>query len=316
MIAAPRPAPAFLAACAREVERELRRRAPWAAAGAPGAGGAGAAASESPGCPERLAAAIELALFGGGKRVRPAIVLGAWEAAGGAPGTRPAALSAACAVECVHAYSLVHDDLPAMDDAELRHGRPAVHRAYGEATAVLAGDALQALAFEVLAAAPWPDPAAGLAAVRALAEACGARGLVGGQEDDLHARGADAAALLSLYGRKTGALFRASARLGGLAAGAGPEALAALEAFADAFGLAYQAVDDALDVTGLPGETGKDARRDEELGRPTLASLLGVEGALALARRKAEEAAGALRPFGARGRHLRQLAAWAVARSS
>lgn len=216
----------------------------------------------------------------GGKRLRPALVFAAYEAIRGEEAPAWVA-QVAGAVEALHAYSLVHDDLPAMDDARYRHGLPAVHRKFGEATAILVGDALQALAFEWLAGAPWPSPEVGLKAVGILARSAGSRGLVGGQQDDLslERREAGEAELESLYRRKTGMLLEASLRLGGLAAGATPEEEAILLAIAGPMGLGYQVADDVLDVAGTVETLGKDGGLDEERGRVTYVTLLGLEGA-------------------------------------
>lgn len=231
--------------------------------------------------PEGLRRAMAYALLGGGKRLRPLLVLGAAEAAGGGE-PPPLAWRAAVAVECVHAYSLVHDDLPAMDNAAERRGRPSTHRAFGEAEAILVGDALQAMAFGVLA----EDPASG-PLVAELARAAGAQGMVGGQHLDL-LLGPDAGLeeIHDLHRRKTGALFRASARLGGLAAGARPADLAALTAFGEAFGALYQAVDDLADAA-------------EDDGRPSLLARLGRRETEAYARGRAQAALEAVAGYGA-----------------
>src|SRR3954453_956250 len=200
-------------------------------------------------CPARLAEAMRYSLLGGGKRLRPILCLLAAEACGADPA---AAMPAACALELVHTYSLIHDDLPAMDDDDLRRGRPTCHKAFDEATAILAGDGLLTLAFELLSR--HVRPAAGaLACVRALAEGAGPAGLVGGQMADLQAEGRDdptLEALESIHRRKTGALLRASLRMGGIVAGADAATLRALETYGHAVGLAFQIVDDLLDVEG------------------------------------------------------------------
>lgn len=293
----------FLAGVAEEVAAELRRWLPL-----------GTDARE---CPEALAGAMDLAVLGGGKRLRPALAIAAWEAVATSREGRPVAISAAAALECVHAYSLVHDDLPSMDDAATRHGHPAVHRAYGEATAILAGDALLALAFEILTAAGWPDAALGLRAVSILASAAGWRGLVGGQQADLESGTGEPPppeALRRLHERKTGALFRASVMLGGLAGGASDRELDALDGFAKAFGLAFQIVDDVLDVTGDAAATGKTAGLDRARGRRTYVDLYGVDGARRLAADATDEAREALEPLGGRAVRLEELSGWVLAR--
>ncbi len=229
---------------------------------------------------ERLESAMAYALLGGGKRVRPVLVY----AAGEALGVPLEHLDGpACAVECIHAYSLVHDDLPAMDDDDLRRGRPTCHRAYDEATAILAGDALQALAFQLLAdEAHTPLPATTrLAMIRTLAEAAGAAGMVGGQAIDLGAVGRtlDEARLTRMHRLKTGALIEASVVLGALAAGAEGDALAHLRRYARAIGLAFQVQDDILDVTASTEEMGKTQGADAQVGKPTYVTLLGLDGA-------------------------------------
>jgi geranylgeranyl diphosphate synthase, type II len=267
------------------------------------------AASDDPesACPARLAAAMRYSVLGGGKRLRPVLVLMAAEACGGDPAL---ALPAACALEMVHTYSLIHDDLPAMDDDDLRRGRLTCHKAFDEATAVLAGDALLTLAFEVLARYVYPEQAA-LACVRTLAEAAGPAGMVGGQLADLEAEGrADATleALQAIHRRKTGALLRASLRIGALVARAPEAALCALEDYGQGVGLAFQIVDDLLDVQGDESKLGKRVGKDQGLGKWTYPSLLGIEGSRSRARQLAEEAAEALAPLGDRGDRLRALA--------
>jgi farnesyl diphosphate synthase len=225
--------------------------------------------------PFRLHSAMRYATLGGGKRLRPCLVYATGTALGAAPNQLDAA---AAAVELIHAYSLVHDDLPAMDDDALRRGRPTVHVAYDEATAVLTGDALQALAFAVLARAPLP-PERVVAMLRVLGDASGAGGMAGGQALDLDAIGRrlDEAALVHMHTRKTGALMRAAVRMGALAAAAPTDVLQRLDEFATALGLAFQIRDDILDVEGDQEELGKTAGKDAEQRKPTYASLLGVE---------------------------------------
>jgi geranylgeranyl diphosphate synthase type II len=258
-------------------------------------------------CPARLAAAMRYSVLGGGKRLRPVLALMAAEACGG---DRAAALAAACALELVHAYSLIHDDLPAMDDDDLRRGRPTCHKAFDEATAILAGDALLTLAFELLARHVRPTAAAADCA-RALAEAAGAAGMVGGQMADLQSEGrrdGTLAALEAIHRRKTGALLRAAVRIGALVAGADPARLDALEHYGRAVGLAFQIVDDVLDVQGDEAKLGKRVGKDSGLGKWTYPGLLGVEGSRRRAGQLADEAVAALAPLGERGARLRALA--------
>lgn len=234
----------------------------------------------------RLGSAMRHALLLGGKRLRPALTCAACEAFGG---TDAAGLAAGTAVELVHAYSLVHDDLPAMDDDALRRGHPTVHIAFDEATAILAGDGLLTLAFEHLtAAAAFSDDAARLKMVHLLAGAAGASGMVAGQAIDMAATGRELseADLQRMHAHKTGALITVSVRLGGLAAGVrqgGPED-EALRTFGDALGLAFQIVDDLLDATSDTARLGKTAGADAALDKSTYVALLGIDGARERAR--------------------------------
>jgi geranylgeranyl pyrophosphate synthase len=231
--------------------------------------------------PGRLGEACRYPLRTGGKRMRPLFVLAAAEAVAGTPGWGiPGALDAAAALELVHTYSLVHDDLPCMDDDDLRRGLPTVHRAYGEDAAVLVGDALLTEAFVVAAAVPD----IGAALVRALGEAAGARGMIGGQAADIGMTGAiaDVDALLALHRGKTGALLRAALKMGGFAAGADADTLATLDRCGDAVGLAFQIHDDWLDAEQDEGK-GDD-------GPPSFVALVGRGGTVALAARWRDEA--------------------------
>ena len=257
-------------------------------------------------CPPMLADAIRHSLLGGGKRLRPVLALLAAEACGADPW---AALPAAAALEMIHTYSLIHDDLPCMDDDDLRRGRPTCHKAFGEATALLAGDALQARAFEVLARDLPPIAAAGC--VLALAEAAGPAGMVGGQMADLDAEGRTDATLdrlEAIHRRKTGALLRASLKMGGVVAGADANTIEALDRYGHAVGLAFQIVDDLLDVHGDEAKLGKRVNKDQGLGKWTYPGLLGVDGSRRRARELADEAVEALAPLGHRGDRLRALA--------
>ncbi len=246
--------------------------------------------------PAQLRAAMDHALLGGGKGVRPALVLLGCAACGGSAAQ---ALPAAVAVEMIHAYSLVHDDLPSMDDDALRRGRPTVHAQFGEACAVLAGDALQALAFEVLA--EQTDAALGLHQVALLSHACGAAGMVGGQALDMElegaAEGVPLAAVEAVHEAKTGALLACSLRLGVAAAGA--PANPAWEAYAVATGRLFQATDDLLDATRSTSDLGKTAGKDEAAGKATLIAALGLDGARRYALQLAESARTAVDGLGA-----------------
>ena len=264
--------------------------------------------------PQRLHAAMRHAVLGGGKRLRARLVLAA-----GALGAADAGAldAAAVAVELVHAFSLVHDDLPAMDDDTLRRGRPTVHVAFDEATAILAGDALQALAFEVLATAPT-DAANRVELVRVLARATGAAGMCGGQQLDMDATGQPLPldALQALHARKTGALIEAAVRMGATLAGLDADGLHRLDAFAADLGLAFQIRDDILDVEADTAALGKTAGKDAAQGKSTYAALLGVEGAKARLSMLGASMEAALVPLGARAEALRALAGFTVARAS
>ncbi|TFH87626.1 (2E,6E)-farnesyl diphosphate synthase [Billgrantia azerbaijanica] len=259
----------------------------------------------------RLEAAMRHGLLVGGKRLRPVLVY----LAGRALGAADEALDApAAAVELIHAYSLVHDDLPAMDDDDLRRGQPTVHKAFDEATAILAGDALQCLAFEVLARADHPRLPA---LIRTLAGAAGRDGMVGGQALDLAAVGGhpDVEALACVHAHKTGALIRAAVRLGALAAVAETDPrVAALERYAAAIGLAFQIHDDVLDVAGDTATLGKTAGADAAHDKPTYPALLGLEGARARAAELVEEAVAALAPLGTAAAPLAELARYMIER--
>jgi geranylgeranyl diphosphate synthase type II len=254
-----------------------------------------------PPCPLRLGAAMRYSVMAGGKRLRPVLCLMAAEAC---EGDLDAALPAACALEMVHTYSLIHDDLPAMDDDDLRRGRPTCHKAFDEATAILAGDGLLTLAFEVIARHVRPAEAA-LGCVRTLAEAAGPEGMVGGQMADLQAEGrtdGTTQKLEAIHRRKTGALLLASLRMGGIVAGASEVELKALDAYGRAVGLAFQIVDDLLDVEGDEEKLGKRVGKDSGHGKWTYPAFLGIEGSRRRAEQLADEAAAALAPLDGRGR--------------
>jgi len=265
--------------------------------------------------PERLHAAMRYSTLGGGKRVRPALVY----ATGELLGCEAAALdAAAAAVEMIHVYSLIHDDLPAMDDDDLRRGRPTCHRAFDEATAILAGDALQVLAFESIADAPAP-PQARIRMVQVLARASGTRGMAGGQAIDLSAVGRSLTALEveRMHRYKTGALLEGSIALAVALADreASPEGQA-LARYARAMGLAFQIVDDILDVEGDPTLLGKITGADSARGKPTYPAAVGMTAARERARDLKAEAAEALAPLGARAAMLDWLGRYIVERAS
>jgi geranylgeranyl diphosphate synthase type II len=264
-------------------------------------------------CPPQLREAIKYSLLAPGKRLRPLLVVLAAESCGG---NEASALPAACAVEMIHAYSLVHDDLPAMDDDDLRRGRPTCHRAFGEAQAILAGDGLLTLAFEVLAKDIQP-PAVAAKCCAELARAAGAVGMVGGQSDDISGELAEGGldGLEHIHRRKTGAMFNVSLRLGGLVAGGTADQLAALESYGEQLGLAFQIVDDLLDVSGNEAIVGKRLHKDENQGKLTFPGLLGVEESSDRAARLIAGACAALSPWGSPAGRLEALARYVLERN-
>ena len=266
--------------------------------------------------PAKLHEAMRYALLGGGKRVRPLLVY----AAGALFGAAAQSLSrAAAAVEMIHAYSLVHDDMPCMDDDALRRGKPTVHVAYDEATALLVGDALQSQAFLVLAEATTLPPARQVAMLRLLAHASGSAGMCGGQAIDLASVGISLtlAQLEQMHQLKTGALLRAAVVLGALAGqDLGDAETAALNDYARAIGLAFQVVDDVLDATADSATLGKTAGKDAADSKPTYVSILGLEPSRALAEKLRLDAHAALAPFGEKALRLRELADLIVQRKA
>ncbi|HKT73672.1 MAG TPA: farnesyl diphosphate synthase [Steroidobacteraceae bacterium] len=268
--------------------------------------------------PTRLHEAMRYSVLGGGKRVRPALLFATARTLGLSEDKVEAA---ACALELVHAYSLVHDDLPAMDDDDLRRGRPTCHKAYDEATAVLVGDALQPFAFELLARDPSlpASPAVRLRLIEILAQAIGTFGMAGGQAIDLEAQNKklDIAQVEDMHARKTGALIRASVLM---AAACVPsldsELDAALTRFATPIGLAFQIQDDLLDVIGDVATIGKATGADRERGKPTYPAVIGVEASQERVRLLHRQALDSLTPFGNRALPLRLLTDWLLSRSS
>jgi geranylgeranyl diphosphate synthase, type II len=264
-----------------------------------------------PACPPRVREAMGYSLFAGGKRLRPTLALASAEAIALANRTdvdhgRAMALPVACALELIHTYSLVHDDLPAMDDDTLRRGRPTSHVVFGEGLAILAGDGLLTEAFALMSREPADLDAGGdlpiagrkLRAIRIVADAAGACGMVGGQAIDLEAAGSGAAfdgeGLRAMHARKTGALIRASAAAGAVMAGAADAQLAAIERYASELGLAFQIVDDILDVEGASGDLGKTAGKDAAAGKPTYPALYGLDASRRMAAECIERALAAL----------------------
>ena len=302
----------YLVSLRTEIEREL-------AAMLPGA----------PACPATIADAMRYSLFAGGKRFRPILTLAAADAVSpDAATTRALAMPAAWAIEMIHTYSLIHDDLPAMDNDTMRRGKPTLHVVYGEGMAILAGDALLTEAFALLARLP-ADAGDGvmalrkLAAINRIAEAAGAIGMVGGQAIDLLAAGhaadasaMDAAGLRDMHARKTGALIRASAVAGAIMADGSPEQIGAVDQYATGLGLAFQIVDDVLDVVGDGGALGKTVGKDAAANKPTYPAMFGLDRSKRLAREAADAAVGALAGVHLQGGRLAEIARWVVSRTS
>ncbi len=262
----------------------------------------------------QLVEAMRHAAIGGGKRVRPLLLTATAELFGVA---RTAAVNAACAVEAIHGYSLIHDDLPCMDDDDLRHGKPTVHKAYGEATAVLAGDALHALAFDILTQPDTSaDPFVAAELVTCLARASGHEGMAGGQMMDMMAGETryDLAQITRLQQLKTGALLAASVEMGAILGRVQPEGRGPLRAYARDIGLAFQIADDLLDVEGDQALAGKALRKDAGQGKATFVTLMGAEKARAQARLLVDQAAGHLTGYGEDAGVLRALAHYIVER--
>ena len=262
----------------------------------------------------RVVEAMRYAFFSGGKRLRPFLVLASAELFGV---DRQQAMRVAGAVECVHCYSLVHDDLPAMDDDDMRRGKATVHKAFDEATAILAGDALMTLAFELLAEAKThADPHVRLALISALARASGHHGMVGGQMIDLSANDHELgeAEIYRLQQMKTGALISFSAEAGGIMGHASPQAQASLQGYARDLGLAFQIADDLLDVEGTPEEVGKATQKDADAGKATLVGIMGVDRARNQAEILANQAIEHLSDFDHKAALLRAVAHFAIFR--
>ena len=266
--------------------------------------------------PKEIHEAVRYSVFAGGKRLRPILVLAAAEAEGGQV---EHALPAAAAIELIHTYSLIHDDLPAMDDDDFRRGRPTCHKVYGEALAILAGDALLTQAFILLSG---ESPATGIAGparlrvINEIAQAAGSRGMVGGQVVDIlqEDREVDLATLLYLHTHKTGSLIRACLRVGGIISSAGSEQMEALTRYGDRIGLAFQIVDDILDLEGSLEALGKRAGSDLRKKKATFPGLLGLEESRQRARSLVREAKHALSIFGDRGAALGAIADYVIAR--
>ena len=310
------PFEAFASICRNEIEPALTSYLP-----------------QPPVCPAVVADAMRYSLMAGGKRLRPILVLASADAVAAAQGDDPAAarqlaLPAACALEFIHTYSLIHDDLPSMDDDALRRGRPTLHMVVGEGLAILAGDGLQAEAFQLIAREPRStDPALLARKLRVLevvTRAAGAAGMVGGQAIDLEAAGKgpapatslDGNALSDMHARKTGALIRAAAAAGAIMAGADDTRLASLDRWAVHVGLAFQIVDDILDVEGASADLGKTSGKDAAGGKPSYPALFGLDRSKALAAEATVAADAALADAGLRPSHLDAIARWIVGRRS
>lgn len=279
------------------VDRELERLIPAAAT-----------------VPESVHAAMRHSVFAGGKRIRPILAIATAEACGSTSGIE----TAACALECVHTYSLIHDDLPALDDDDFRRGKPTCHKAYGEACAILAGDALLTLAFKILAESDLPAGTK-VALVSELATAAGTEsGMIAGQVADLEAesRVPEPSQVEFIHRSKTAALIRASVRFGAICARATSEQHAALSLYGEQIGLAFQIVDDVLDVVASSSALGKTAGKDASQSKATFPALYGIEGSRDRAACCLSAALGALDGFGAEARPLREIAALIVARKN
>jgi geranylgeranyl diphosphate synthase type II len=287
----------LLAQTAREVDAALRQRM-----------------VASDGAPPRLVEAMRYSLEAGGKRFRPALVLWSCEMCGG---RREAAMAPALAVECVHTFSLIHDDLPAIDNDEMRRGRPASHRKFGEALAILAGDALATLAFEIIAN-DVNEPTLAAAMVKELSAATGWKGMIGGEVADLEGQShaPDEKLVAEIHAAKTARLIEASCRLGGIAARAEPSHISALGRYGRHLGLAFQAADDLLDISGRSEKMGKASGKDHPAGKQTYPRAVGMEASVRLARTEADQAAEALAPFGEAAAGLRELARFVVEREA
>jgi geranylgeranyl diphosphate synthase, type II len=286
----------YLVARQKEVDRALDRFLPKAGVS-----------------PATIHKAMRYSLFAGGKRLRPILCLAAAEACGA---NASAALPHACAMECIHTYSLIHDDLPSMDNDDLRRGRPTCHKVFGDAIAILAGDALLTIAFEIATRSKPVSRYDAREVFREISEAAGSRKLIAGQVADLEAEGRrlTRAEVRSIHENKTAALLTASIRLGAMSANANAKQLAAVTKFGRALGLAFQVIDDILDVTQTSEKLGKSAGKDLAAQKATYPAVIGLEKSRAEARRLTTQAHRALEPLGERARVLRALADYLLAR--
>ena len=269
--------------------------------------------------PHSLHKAMRYSVFAGGKRVRPILMLAACQAVGG---DTARAIPAACAMEMIHTYSLIHDDLPAMDDDDFRRGNPTNHKVFGEAIAILAGDALLTEAFKLISdprSAGNCDPTAQLAVIREIATCAGSYGMVGGQVVDMESEGnreIDLATVQYIHTHKTGALIKAAVKSGAILGGADEKRLAAITRYGEAAGLAFQIADDILDIEGTTEEIGKDAGSDEARGKATYPAVMGLSAAKEEAQAMMDEALQALDVFGVEAEPLREIAKYIVKRKS
>jgi geranylgeranyl diphosphate synthase, type II len=268
--------------------------------------------------PAKLHSAMRHSMFSGGKRLRPILLIAAAEACGG---SASAVLPAACALECIHTYSLIHDDLPAMDNDDLRRGQPTCHRIFGEAGAILAGDALLTFAFELMSKIEVPKKSDGKAegiieAIRILAQAAGMAGMVGGQIADINAEGEDVniPMLQYIHTHKTGRLIQGALRVGGILAGAEPEKLKALSVYGETVGLAFQIADDVLNVIGEMNQLGKGVGTDSARGKATYPGLFGLDESKKHALSLKEKGVRALNPFGKKAEPLIAIANYIIER--
>jgi len=263
--------------------------------------------------PQNLFKAMRYSVFAGGKRLRPALVLAANEAVGG---NAEECVNTACAFECVHTYSLIHDDLPGMDNDDMRRGRPSCHKAFGEATAILAGDALLTLAFELAAKTPSVDNGRILRVIRELSGAAGYAGMVNGQMVDIESEGVEVSfpVLEHIHIHKTGALMASAVRCGAILGGAGEKELESLTRYAASIGLAFQIADDILGVEGSAAELGKPVGSDEKRKKATYPSIIGLKESKEMAKELIERAVASVEAFGEKAEPLKAIARYIVER--
>ncbi len=263
-------------------------------------------------CPVHLRKAIGYSLMAGGKRIRPVLSIASYEAAGGKSNN---IIPVASSIELIHTYSLIHDDLPAMDNDDFRRNKPTAHKVFGEAAAILAGDALLADAFHIISSVSM-DPAKLICVIHELANACGPEGMVGGQAADIMLEGKKAKKkdILYIHTHKTGALIRASVRIGAIMADSGPDTLASLTEYGEKTGLAFQIIDDILNITGTKAEMGKSTGSDVARGKNTYPSIFGLRKSEKIAEKLIDESIEALKDFDKKADPLREIARYILAR--